>query len=326
VASGQRGQWRATVAEQVRIAIQEAVAEEEFRTLLLEIAARESRILHPTRPAHWHRLVLATCEALGGNWNLACWPAAAVEFVACATDVVDDLADVDWDAGLSPASRAVNASFALTWLAQYCVNQAAEALSLVQVHQISQLITDACVRASCGEDSDLRLEADSLVTEEQAHETSWKKSGTLVSMACQVGAACTSQEQAVIDTVGDFGAHIGMVAQLLNDIAGVDPAKAHLSTDLARRKKTLPVAFALQVARSQDVPPLLDWYRDPSMSAPECWAKTAEAIARLGGLHYAWVVADVHRREALSAVRTLSRLTGRRQALQLAKLVPTLRS
>jgi geranylgeranyl diphosphate synthase type I len=266
------------------------------------------------------------CQALGEDWRAARWPAAAIEFIACATDVIDDLADGEWDSGLADAPRALNASFGLTWLAQLCAQRAAQDLGAERAHRIGELLTGGCLSACVGEDLDLRLESNGSVTEDQAHEASWRKSGSLIGMACEVGAACASDDPKVIETAGLFGRHVGMIEQLLNDIGDVHPDSYWRSTDLSRRKKTLPVAYALQVAREEGMDAITEWY-DPEtrQNAALTEGELAQALASSGALHYAWVIADVHRTEARAALRSLSELTGRKEVRALNKLVPTLR-
>lgn len=146
-----------------------------------------------------------------------------------------------------------------------------------------------------------------------------------MAMACQVGAAVATDEAAVIGLAATFGSHVGVVAQLLNDLAGVEPGAAGRGTDLRRRKKTLPVAFALRCAGEEGLPEVLAWYRgEPTSIGDEEWL--AGVLRDLGALHYTWVVADAHRREALATVRRLAEATGRAEVWGLRRLVPTLQS
>ncbi len=81
-----------------------------------------------------------------------------------------------------------------------------------------------------------------------------RKAGSLAAMACQVGAAVAVDDPAILELVGDFGRHVGVVAQLLNDLAGVDPDSASRGSDLRRGKKTLPIAYALAAPATRASP------------------------------------------------------------------------
>jgi geranylgeranyl diphosphate synthase type I len=150
------------------------------------------------------------------------------------------------------------------------------------------------------------------------------KSGALVSMACQVGAAVATDDPEVLRQIGCFGQHVGVAAQLLNDIAGLDPADG--AVDLARRKKTLPVAYALRCAREESWPGLRAWF-DATLGGQADGAAVgdlATQIRQTGALHYAWVVADAHRRAAFASLREVSRASGRAEVSGLRRLVPRL--
>jgi geranylgeranyl diphosphate synthase, type I len=168
------------------------------------------------------------------------------------------------------------------------------------------------------------LENESDVPEERAAQASWRKSGALAAMACTVGAACASDSMEVIESAGRFGSHAGMVAQLVNDIDGILKGEKGQSADIVRRKKTLPVAFALNCAREERIPDLLDWYAHRGADSPERQEHVAHTIRDLGGLHYTWAVAEVHRARALDTVQSLERRTGRPAIRNLSKLVSSL--
>jgi geranylgeranyl diphosphate synthase type I len=153
-----------------------------------------------------------------------------------------------------------------------------------------------------------------------------RKSGSLLAMACEVGAALASDDQQTLETFRSFGTHLGVVAQLLNDLVGVDPSLTaeERGTDLRRRKKSLPVAYALRCAREEAILPVLEWYARPAGDAgrPGEEERVVQVMSDLGALHYAWVVADAHRREALADLRRLEALIGPRGVKRLRRLVP----
>ena len=54
----------------------------------------------------------------------------------------------------------------------------------------------------------------------------------------------------------------------------------------------------------------------------EVLAAIRTAIWTVGGVHYAWVVADAYRREALAVIDVLVRTTGRPELRGLRRLIP----
>ncbi len=313
------------VATRVRAAIREAYDEPAIQELLLGLMARPGRVLTPQGPAKWPAFVLDTCQALGGEREQALSAATTVEFAVAAIDVIDDLIDDDWDGDLAQRARALNASLALSWLAQRCASHLSDGQSLEQAHRITNLIAQGSLASCAGQDLDLVLEAMSDVSEERAHEMTWLKSGSLVAMACQAGAAVAVDDAATIEAVGVFGRHVGAIAQLLNDVAGIEPDVFRQSSDLRRKKKTLPIAYSLRCAREEGMADILEWYQESTLwsrHGEECIAAT---IHDLGALHFTWVVAEIHRQEALTVLRTLGKKTGRSEVMRLRRLVPALR-
>lgn len=276
-----------------------------LRAPLIEILSRPGRVLSRQGPAKWPAFVLDIADALDGDPDSAVIAAALVEFTIAATDVVDDLVDDEWD-GAVDSVRALNASLALSWLAQRCVSDLAERLTPERALRVGGIVARGVIDACAGEDLDLAFEAISNVTEEMAYEMTARKAGSLVALACQVGAALAIDDGSVIEQFGVLGRDVGIVAQLLNDIGGVSAT----SSDIPRRKKTLPVVYALCCAQDEGIDEVLEWYREDRSSASLTAAQLAEAIRDLGGLHYTWVIAEVHRGRAMTTLQTLSAMVG----------------
>lgn len=286
------------------------------------LLARPGRVLAPNGAPKWPAFVLDTCLVLGGDLDAAVEAAAAVDLIAAAADVVDDLVDDDWNGPPRDAHRALNATLALTSLAQMRAFGLADRLGSERAARIAAILSGSLTAAAAGEDLDIRLEDDPTTTEEIALDMTSRKSGELISMAFQVGAAIATDDRGVIEQCGAFGRRVGIVAQVVNDIAGIAILESARGSDLARRKKTLPVAYALRCAEAEGVSPILAWYGLADGHATE--SAVAAAIQELGGHHYAWVVADAHRREALRILSRLTRATGRRDIQHLRRLLPDL--
>jgi geranylgeranyl diphosphate synthase type I len=287
--------------------------------------ARPGRVLG-NAPARWPRIVVDTAKALGGNHESAIAVAAATEMVVAAIDVVDNVIDDEWSEALEDLAtgRALNASLALVLLAQRVLCGLDGYVGGERACLIGSLLASAAARCCCGQDQDMRLEALADVTEDQALAMTRLKSGSLLGLACQVGAATAPVSDEILDAVFEIGANAGVVAQILNDLVGVDPRVPERGTDLRLRKKTLPIAYAVRHARELDCAPVVNWADSAHISSSFDEGEVVSAMEQLGALHFAWVVADAHRREALSGVNRLVELTGRPEVASLRKLVPRL--
>jgi geranylgeranyl diphosphate synthase, type I len=313
------------VAGTIRDAIQRTTDDHSFRDLLLRLMTRPGRVLFSPRKAKWPAFVLDIAEILGAPRESAIGAAAAVEFAIAAADVIDDLVDDDWGKEPDSWQRALNASWTLTWLAQRCALDLTDGLGEATTIAISRCIADGCASAAVGEYLDLLFAQIPDASEEQALEMTHRKAGALVAMACEVGAIVAGQDEETRATIRKFGGHVGVVAQILNDIAGVADDES-LSTDLRLGKKTLPIAYALQCAREERIESLLTWAAQPQAASKRDLAAVRSAIWDVGGVHYAWVVADTHRREAFAMIGAFVRETGRSELRSLRRLVPTTRA
>ncbi|MGH2350929.1 MAG: polyprenyl synthetase family protein [Chloroflexota bacterium] len=313
------------VAARVRAATVQASDLPAAQELLARLMARPGRTLAPGGAPKWPAMVLNVCHALGGDLVAAVDAAAAVELVAGTAEVVDDLVDNDWreaaEGSVSP-QRALNATLALSFLAQRCAGLTARHLGAERAGLIGSLIAEGLLAACAGEDLDLRLEATTEVSEDLAYEMTRRKSGSLVAMACRVGAAVVTDDPAILQRAGEFGLHVGMVAQLMNDIAGVDPDVANRGTDLKQKKKTLPIAYALRCAREEGLADVLAWYESAAALTDEDAQRLAVRLRDLGALQYAWVMADAHRQQALATLQAWARAVGRSAVLDLRRMVP----
>ena len=115
--------------------------------------------------------------------------------------------------------------------------------------------------------------------------------------------------------VGAFGRHVGVVAQLRNDLAGIAWDGAQRGTDLRHKKKTLLITYALHCAEEGGIVDILFWHHGSTALSERDEACLAALIRDLGAVHYTQVVADTHRREALVTLQRLVQVTGKEDVL-----------
>jgi geranylgeranyl diphosphate synthase type I len=302
--------------------LQQHVPTPELRTILDEILQQPGRVFSAS--PKWVSLVRDTAHALGGDHPAVPMAAAAVEFTVAATDVVDDLADAEWPSAAITPARALNATLLLSHLSHQVVTDLGEQIGAARAWQISRAITTGMATACAGEDADLRFETLPTVDLEAAHTMTMQKSGALMGMVCQVGALVAIATPQISALVGSLGRHIGVIAQLLNDIAGINPDATRLGSDLTRRKKTLPIAAALLTAQQTNHAAILEWAHSDAPLDDAAARHLAAQMRDLGALQYAWVVALAHRHEARLVLAELEPLIGPQAVQALAALIPTL--
>jgi geranylgeranyl pyrophosphate synthase len=143
-------------------------------------------------------------------------------------------------------------------------------------------------------------------------------------MAFEVGAAVATNDVAVIESVGALGESVGLVAQLLNDLGGVDIASGN-KTDFRARTKTAPVAYLLRSAAEDNHQVVLDWYANSDLDDPAHERELAVLAHDLGAMDFAWILADTHRREAVAALKGAAVELNKPELLKLMPLLPSVR-
>jgi geranylgeranyl diphosphate synthase type I len=197
-----------------------------------------------------------------------------------ASDLLDDLQDDEANAisRLEGNARTLNASTGLLLLAL------AELLRAPFDAAAAGLLVDASLRACSGQDADLRLQASKIEDLEDALAITESKSGSLVAVACRLGALAGGADARAQARFAQFGRYVGIVTQLANDIAALDPAATN-KTDIALSRPILPLVFA----------------------ARHCQAPAGNAgLRRAGAVPFGWAVAETYRRHALDLIPGLT--------------------
>jgi geranylgeranyl diphosphate synthase type I len=110
-------------------------------------------------------------------------------------------------------------------------------------------LTDAVAAMIGGQADDMAFEGRADVTAAECLGMVAGKTGALLSCAAAIGAVLAGAPAAVVESLRRYGAHLGVAFQAVDDILGIwgDPERTGKprGNDLATRKKSLPVVFAL---------------------------------------------------------------------------------
>ena len=252
----------------------------------------------------WPLLPLLCCAAASGNgathepdeaWRPAAPGAAAVELLVAAFDLSDDVMDGDTSPLIEEhgAAAVLNAAAALQALAGRALLAQGEEASACPAGTAGAVLAGMALRCCRGQALDLAHESCPTVSVEEALAVAGLKSASLVEGACRLGALLGTDDGAVVDLVARLGHHLGLAAQLANDLHDVEPGPGpYLKSDLRRRKKTVPVAFAL--AHDPEFAPLL---AADSIDA-EREACLRQRLWDCGAIHYTALQARVEKERA----------------------------
>jgi geranylgeranyl diphosphate synthase type I len=200
------------------------------------------------RPA----LALLSAEAAGAAPETGIPGAVAVELVHNFSLLHDDLMDGDeqrrhrdtvWKVyGPAQAILVGDALFALA-------NETLLEQGTAEAGRATRRIITATRKLIDGQAQDMSFEHRERVTVEECLEMEGNKTGALLACASSIGAVLGGASEADADALEEYGHHLGLAFQAVDDLLGIwgDPATTGKRTwsDLRQRKKSLPVVAAL---------------------------------------------------------------------------------
>jgi geranylgeranyl diphosphate synthase type I len=255
------------------------------------------------RPA----IALLAAEATGGPPQTGLPAAVAVELVHNFSLIHDDVMDGDLERrhratvwALWGVPAAILAGDAMLVLAQdvlLATEPAGSAAAALLGRSVAELIR--------GQTEDLAFERRTWVTLDECRGMAAGKTGALLSASAQTGAVLAGADSGVVAALGEYGEHVGMAFQLIDDVLGIwgDPAltgKPVLS-DLRSRKKSLPVTYVL-ARRDAGSRAVADWLTGSGQPDEDELRRMATLIEDAGAR--SWAIAEAEREVAL-AVRAI---------------------
>ena len=235
-------------------------------------------------------LGLLAYESLGGDYRKTLPAAAAVELGHNFSLVHDDIEDADRERrhrptlwaiwGVPLAINAGDALFALSRLALYRLmdDEEYEPQKLLDVMKVYD---ETCLALCEGQYLDISFERRTDVTVDEYMEMIAKKTAALISAAVETGAMMATDDPAVVAAYRDFGYDLGLAFQIADDLKGTFWTSAASGKpeagDVRKRKKTLPLVWALEHGSEADRGRLISIYQ-PVIRATDGFAP-AEADA-----------------------------------------------
>jgi geranylgeranyl diphosphate synthase, type I len=207
-------------------------------------------------------MVLRVATSEGAPLENALDAAVAVEIFHNYSLVHDDIEDRDelrhgrptlWSAyGIA---RAINAGDAMCALSFLSLEQAAAYLDAGRVLQMLELLHEAHAVMCEGQSLDLYFESEGSVTLPDYYRMIECKTAQLFDASCRLGAHVAGRDASAIARYGTVGRAYGMAFQIRDDVAGiwssVDETGKTVAGDIARRKWTFPVVWAISQPPSE---------------------------------------------------------------------------
>lgn len=245
--------------------------------------------------------------------------AAAIEMIHNFSLIHDDIEDSDrerrgratlWTLFGQP--KAINIGDCLQNLAYRRLLRGLErGLSAAQVAQQAALAADTCVKLTVGQHIDMSFEDNLDVTPKMYLKMIEGKTGVLISFSTYGGALAAlrpdvPEQAAKLELFRQFGLQIGLGFQIRDDILGIwgltaDTGKPS-GSDIRRRKKSLPVIYALANSTGTQHERLLEIYRSSTPVTPEQEQFVMATLAETGAREYSQAQADERKTLALTAL------------------------
>jgi geranylgeranyl diphosphate synthase type I len=197
-------------------------------------------------------LAMQAAEAVGGDPGDALAGAVAVELVHNSSLLKDDVMDRDatrrqrltaWM--VFGDSQALLASDALLTLAFSVLLEHPDGRGLAAYPVLAQAYQELLD----GQAMDLQFESYERVELDECIQMADRKTAVLLACSTKIGAVLGGARPDQADALYDFGRHLGLAFQYVDDILGIwgDPLKTGkpVGSDITSRKKSLPVTYAL---------------------------------------------------------------------------------
>ncbi len=288
-------------------------------------------------------LGLLAYQSLGGDHRPVLPGAAAVELGHNFSLVHDDIEDADAERrhrptlwaiwGVPLAINAGDALFALSRLALYRLID--NGLPEHRVLELMKRYDETCLALCEGQFLDITFERAAHVSVEGYLEMIGKKTAALLGASVQAGAILATDDADVVESYRLFGYNLGLAFQIADDVKGTFWSSAESGKeeagDVRKRKKTLPVVWALEHAAPSDADRLREIYASPAGEGPgtvrEPMSQTHVAevltiLERCGAREHALGEARRYRDQALADLAALPcDPDGRRQLATLVESV-----
>lgn len=254
-------------------------------------------------------LCLLACQSLGGDYRRALPAAVAVELVHNYSLIHDDIQDGDTERRHRPTvwsvwgkAQAINAGSAMRILAGLALNNLPGRVPLSRRMRLQNLIDESCLALIEGQYLDIAYETRLDVPVRAYLDMVGKKTAALMACALESGAMLATRDEGVVAGFREAGRSLGMAFQIRDDILGVWGDERETGkpsgNDIRRKKKSLPVVYALEKARGPSKECLVSFYGNGVSGAEANVKAVLSVLDKVSARARAQALADKYRQEA----------------------------
>ncbi len=207
-------------------------------------------------------LLLLAAKALGGVQPGHKIMAAVIEFIHTATLLHDDVVDESDLRRGKESANAVWGNAASVLVGDYLYSSAFEMMVSTENMRVMEILSKTTTAIAEGEVMQL-LNCNNPDTDEAQYlAVIARKTAILFSAAMRLSAVISGADRALEDHLADYGLHLGIAFQLIDDVLDYTAEQKdlgkNLGDDLAEGKPTLPLIYAITHAEASESAIIID--------------------------------------------------------------------
>jgi len=201
------------------------------------------------------KLVLLAAKACGYQGQDHVKLAAIIEFIHTATLLHDDVVDESSMRRGRDTANGVFGNQAAVLTGDFLYSRSFQMMVEIDNMQVMQILSDTTNVIAEGEVMQLMNAHEPDLTEKEYMEVIYRKTARLFESATELGAVVAGSDKAIRQALKNYGKHVGMAFQIVDDVLDfnandVDLGK-NLGDDLAEGKITLPLIRALRLTNDR---------------------------------------------------------------------------
>ena len=203
-------------------------------------------------------IVLLSSRACGIDQNnrSRILAAAMIEFIHTATLLHDDVVDAsDTRRGIKTAHRNFGNESTIL-VGDFLYSRAFQMMVQIGQMRVMEIMANTTNTIAEGEVLQLIHCGNPDITETEYMDVIYRKTAKLFEAGVSIGAVLADQSQIVESSLTEYGRHLGIAFQLIDDVfdysSSVEIMGKNIGDDLAEGKPTLPLIYALERCNSQE--------------------------------------------------------------------------
>ncbi|SHE21320.1 octaprenyl diphosphate synthase [methanotrophic endosymbiont of Bathymodiolus puteoserpentis (Logatchev)] len=251
-------------------------------------------------------LLILTAKALNYSENKHLLLAAVIEFIHTATLLHDDVVDESDLRRGKESANAVWGNAASVLVGDYLYSSAFEMMVRTNNMRVMEILSKTTTAIAEGEVLQLLNCNNPATTEAKYLEVISRKTAILFSAATRLGAVISDASPEIEKSLADYGQHLGMAFQLIDDALDYTSSKdelgKNLGDDLAEGKPTLPLIYAIEKGTEEQANIVIEAIKTGSR---ESFNAVYEIVKATNAISYTELRAEEEAQKAIDALSIL---------------------